>query len=82
MTVTGLREKVVIVTGAAAGIGRATARRFAGEQCRVAAWDLNDSRRDDLEHELESEGGQPLFRKTNVTDSKDVEVAVREVIDR
>jgi len=40
---TGLRGKVAIVTGAAAGIGRATARRFASEGCRVAAWDVNDS---------------------------------------
>ena len=39
----GLNNKVVIVTGAAAGIGRATARRFAGEGCRVTAWDRNDS---------------------------------------
>ncbi len=36
------RDKVVIVTGAAAGIGRGTAERFAEEGCKVAAWDVND----------------------------------------
>lgn len=37
---TGLHGKVVIVTGAAAGIGHATAMRFSLEGCHVAAWDV------------------------------------------
>ena len=40
---TGLRGKVVVVTGAAAGIGRATALRFAREGCRVAGFDVNEA---------------------------------------
>jgi 3-oxoacyl-[acyl-carrier protein] reductase len=35
-----LKEKVVIVTGGAAGIGRATAQRFEKEGARVIVWDL------------------------------------------
>ena len=53
---TGLHSKVVIVTGAAAGIGRATARRFASEGCRVAAWDVNDAGQEELLRELSSLG--------------------------
>src|SRR5208282_2074270 len=37
----GLRGKVVVITGAGAGIGRATAMRFAEEGARVAAWDVS-----------------------------------------
>ncbi len=79
---TGLRGKVVVVTGAAAGIGRATARRFACEGCRVAAWDINDAGREELLRELSSLGGEPVFRKINVCDSRDVEEAVKETVAR
>ena len=35
-----LRDKVVIVTGGAAGIGRATVERFRAEGASVVAWDV------------------------------------------
>ena len=40
MLQTGLENKVVIVTGGAAGIGRATAQAFAAEGARVEVWDI------------------------------------------
>ena len=79
---TGLRGKVVIVTGAAAGIGLATARQFASEGCRVAAWDVNDAGQGELLRDLSALGGEPLFRKTNVCDSRDVEAGVQEIVAR
>ena len=71
MIETGLKDKVVIVTGAAAGIGRATAERFVAEGCRVAAWDVNEA--------PESAG---VFQKVNVADAGEVEAAVADVVDR
>jgi 3-oxoacyl-[acyl-carrier protein] reductase len=72
MIETGLRDKVVIVTGAAAGIGRATAGRFMQEGCRVAAWDVTDAKPEN--------GG--MFQKVDVSIAASVETAVQEVINR
>jgi 3-oxoacyl-[acyl-carrier protein] reductase len=72
MIETGLKDKVVIVTGAAAGIGLATARRFAQEGCRVASWDVKDG-------EVQERG---IFQKVDVTAAASVDGAVEEVTGR
>ena len=78
----GLRDKVVIVTGAAAGIGRATARRFAAESCRVAGFDVNAAAAGPLVEELAAAGGQGHFAAVNVAEAASVEAGVTGVVDR
>jgi 3-oxoacyl-[acyl-carrier protein] reductase len=78
----GLTGKVVVVTGAAAGIGHATALRFAEEGARVAAWDLNDEGADRLVAELASAGGEAVFSRIDVARSNEVDEAVSAVVDR
>lgn len=77
---TGLAGKVVIVTGAAAGIGRATALRFATEKARVVAWDVAEPRGAALADELRAAGAEAAFRRVDVTDSADVNRAVEELV--
>lgn len=79
---TGLHGKVVIVTGAAAGIGRETARRFAAEGCRVAAWDVDETRGSSLVPELAAAGGEGAFFSVNVADASAVAAALEGVLQR
>jgi 3-oxoacyl-[acyl-carrier protein] reductase len=72
MIETGLENKVVIVTGAAAGIGKATASRFAREGAHVASWDVHEA--------AAEEGG--IFQKVDVSSSSSVGSAVKEVVSR
>jgi 3-oxoacyl-[acyl-carrier protein] reductase len=67
-----IKDRVVIVTGAAGGIGLATARRFAQEGCRVASWDVKDG-------EVQPGG---MFQKVDVTDPASVGAAVEELASR
>lgn len=78
----GLRGQVVVVTGAAAGIGRATARRFAQEGARVAAWDVSDSAGPALVEELTAAGGEASFTRVDVTQAASIEAAVKGVVAR
>jgi 3-oxoacyl-[acyl-carrier protein] reductase len=82
MIETGLAGKVVIVTGGAAGIGRATALRFAAEGARVAVWDVSGEAAAKLTGELEAGGGEGHFATVDVTDGRAVGEAVSEVVER
>ncbi len=79
---TGLAGRVAVVTGAAAGIGRATALRFAREGARVAAWDVAEEGLLTLAREVERAGGEVLPQRVDVTDRPAVEGAVAEVVAR
>ena len=79
---TGLRGRVVVITGAGAGIGRVTARRFAEEGARIEAWDVSARSAPQLESEIRAAGGVGCFQEVNVTDPAQVESATQSVIER
>src|SRR5271157_1175661 len=75
----GLRGKVVVITGAVAGIGRATALRFAEEGARVAAWDVSDKVAAQLESAVKWAGGDCHFQAVDVSNASAVEGAAAAV---
>jgi 3-oxoacyl-[acyl-carrier protein] reductase len=78
----GLRDKVVLITGAVAGIGRATAMRFAEEGARIAAWDVSDKAAAQLQSAIKWAGGEGHFQTVDVTQASSVESAARAVVER
>ena len=75
-----LRNKVCIVTGAASGIGREIALRFAAEGARVAIADLNKTAAQAVADEITAKGGQALAVAMDVTNEEQVNAAVVAVV--
>ena len=77
-----MMEKVALVTGGAAGIGRATALRFAEEGGKVAICDLNEAAGMAAVAELGALGAEAMFHKVNVADRSEVRDWVAAVVAR
>jgi NAD(P)-dependent dehydrogenase (short-subunit alcohol dehydrogenase family) len=72
--------KVVFVTGAANGIGRATALAFAREGARVAVADAAETAAQETVAQINKTGGQAMTLTGDVTDAKAVEAMVKSAV--
>lgn len=76
-----LQNKVALITGAAGGIGQASALRFAREGARIVALDRNTEALSRLAAEVEGEGGAVLALPVDLTESNQVHAAVTHALD-
>jgi NAD(P)-dependent dehydrogenase (short-subunit alcohol dehydrogenase family) len=76
------KDKVAVVTGAASGIGRGLADRFAAEGMRVVLADIEQAALDAAEREMTAVGATVLAVRTDVSKLADVEALARKTLER
>jgi NAD(P)-dependent dehydrogenase (short-subunit alcohol dehydrogenase family) len=73
------KPRVVVITGAGAGIGRATARRFGADGDKVALLARGEEELEGAARDVEEAGGTALIVPTDVADPEAVEAAAERV---
>ncbi|MCE2574301.1 SDR family NAD(P)-dependent oxidoreductase [Komagataeibacter sp. FNDCR2] len=77
-----IRNKVAVITGAASGMGRATAERFAAEGAQLVLADLDQEKLDTVVGELAAQGSEVLGVAGDVASEADVQRLMNEAVRR
>lgn len=78
----GTTPPVVVITGASAGVGRATVRRFARDGARIALIARGEDRLEAAAREVEAAGGEALVIRADVADAGAIEAAAARTEER
>ncbi|MBV8906584.1 MAG: SDR family NAD(P)-dependent oxidoreductase, partial [Acidobacteriia bacterium] len=77
-----LANKVAVVTGAGAGIGRAIAERFGREGASVIVADIDPVTGADTARCIRDEGGEALFLQTDVTNELQIKTMAQQTLEQ
>lgn len=76
------KNKVCLITGGGSGIGRATCERFAAEGAKVVVVDLKEEHGNETVKTITNAGGESIFAKADVSNSAEVQAAIRTTINK
>ncbi len=76
-----LKDKVAIITGAASGIGRATAKLFAEHGAKVVVADIDNEGSEQTVTEIRDKGNESIFIRTDVTVNNDTQNLVEQAVE-
>lgn len=82
MSVESNHRRVVVITGASAGVGRVAAHAFAREGARIGLLARCREALEDVQREVESRGGEALVLPCDVADANGMETAAAQVEER
>lgn len=77
-----MKDKVVLITGAASGIGRATAIAFASAGAKVVVADITVKGGKETAEQINASGGEAIFVECDVGNVVQVEELVNQTIER
>jgi NAD(P)-dependent dehydrogenase (short-subunit alcohol dehydrogenase family) len=76
-----LDGKVALVTGAASGIGRATALTFAREGAKLIIADMNEDGGQQTVHMITENGGEAVFVQVDVSSASQIEAMISKTVE-
>src|SRR5258707_5913739 len=75
-----LRDRVIVVTGGASGIGEAIVQAFAVQNSRVAFLDIQDEAADRLVHKIKAGGATPpVYFRCDFSDIAAIQAAIEHI---
>ena len=76
------KDKVIVITGGASGIGKSAVSRFLRDGATVVIWDVNEAQGQATLSEVRSNGSIADFMKVNTTNPEEVEQATLATIQK